>query len=35
MYSRLKIICKNIKIKDYAEVNAIEIIPITVGILTK
>lgn len=35
MYSRLKIICNNIKIKDYAEVNAIEAIPITIGYLKK
>lgn len=34
MYSRLKIYC-NIKIYDYAEVNAIEITPTTFGSLTK
>ena len=35
MYSQLKITYFNIKINDYAEVNAIEVIPIIIGPLTK
>jgi hypothetical protein len=35
MYSQLKIYCNNIKRNDYAEVDAIEVIPVIIGTLTK
>jgi hypothetical protein len=35
MYSQLNFFCNNIKRKDYAEVNAIEVIPVIIGTLAK
>jgi len=35
MYSQLKFFYSNIKINDYATVNAIEVIPIIIGTLSK